>query len=96
MYLDACSLLEAQVGYGDLGLHGSLGYENKMIAVQREPSAHGFSMHPPARLRFHLGGRFASFHSQVALNDDVPAGRSHADCFAAQVVSKQSLIARHR
>lgn len=79
MYLDSCPLLEAQVGYGDLGMHGSLGYEGKMVSAQREPHAHAISAHPPARLRFHLGGRFASFCSRVALNDDVPAGVSHAN-----------------
>jgi hypothetical protein len=27
MYLDSLSLLHTQVGYGDLGMYGSLGYE---------------------------------------------------------------------
>jgi predicted O-methyltransferase YrrM len=79
MYIDSCPLLEAQVGYGDLGMYGSLGYEGKKVSAQREPYAHALSAHPPARLRFHLGGRFASFHSRIALNDDVRAGASHAD-----------------
>jgi predicted O-methyltransferase YrrM len=73
------SPLHAQVGYGGLGLHGSLGYEGKQVSVQGRSCPHAVSTHPPARLLFHLGGRFASFHSQVALNDDVPAGTSHAD-----------------
>jgi hypothetical protein len=34
MYLDSCPLLEAQVGYGDLGMRGSLGYEGKMVSAQ--------------------------------------------------------------
>jgi predicted O-methyltransferase YrrM len=79
MYLDTLPLIESQVGYGTLGLSGSLGYEGKQVSAQRQAWAHAFSSHPPARLRFRIDGQFASFCSQVALNDDVPAGRSHAD-----------------
>lgn len=79
MYLDAISLLDFEVGYGALGMNGRLGYEGARVSVQGQSYPHAFSTHPPARLRFHLGGRFSSFNSLVALNDDVPAGRSHAD-----------------
>src|SRR5262245_47044380 len=78
-YLDTLSLIEAQIGYGDLGMYGSLGYEGKKVSVLRRGYEHSFSTHPPARLRFHAGGSFASFSCQVAINDDVPAGCSHAD-----------------
>jgi hypothetical protein len=40
---------------------------------------HAFSAHPPARLLFQLNGRFRGFRCSVALNDDVPIGRSHAN-----------------
>jgi predicted O-methyltransferase YrrM len=60
-------------------MHGNLGYERKMVIVQRQQYHHGFSTHPPARLLFQLNRRFASFSCQVALNDDVPTGLSHAD-----------------
>ena len=79
MFLDAFAPLQADVGYGGLGLHGSLGYEGKRVSVQREPYTHALSTHPPARVLFHLGGRFAGFTCRVALNDDVSAGASHAD-----------------
>ena len=79
MFLDSLAPLQADVGYGGLGLHGSLGYEGKFVSVQREPYPHALSTHPPARLLFHLGGRFARFKCRVALNDDVSAGASHAD-----------------
>lgn len=79
MYLETLSLLHSQVGYGDLGTNGSLGYEGKVVSVRQQRYAHAFSSHPPASLRFQLGGRFASFTCQVALNDDVPVGASHAD-----------------
>src|SRR5665213_179504 len=78
-YLDSLELLGATVGYGAVGLRGSLGYEGKQVSVQRRPYAHAVSAHPPAALRFKLGQRFASFCCQVALNDDVPAAASHAD-----------------
>jgi predicted O-methyltransferase YrrM len=79
MHLDAFPPLEVRVGYGQLGLRGSLGYEGKRVSVQGQPYKHALSTHPPARLRFHLGGRFASFRCRVALNDDVRADLSHAD-----------------
>ena len=79
MYLDSLTLLQSQVGYGELGLRGSLGYEGLPVTVRRQHYEHALSTHPPAHLRFHVERRFASFSCQVALNDDVPAGASHAD-----------------
>jgi len=79
MFLDSMAPLQAEVGYGGLGLRGSLGYEGKLVSVQRQPYPHALSTHPPARVLFHLGGRFAGFKCRVALNDDVSAGASHAD-----------------
>jgi D-serine deaminase-like pyridoxal phosphate-dependent protein len=74
MFLDSLSPLRDTVGYGALGLHGSLGYEGKAVSVQRQAYPHAISAHPPSRLLFHCGGRFAAFSCQVALNDDVPTG----------------------
>ncbi len=91
MYLDSLSLLHAQVGYGDLGMYGSLGYEGKLVSVQRQHYGHAFSTHPPARLRFHVDRRFASFTCQVALNDDVPVGASHAD-FAVVADGREAAV----
>lgn len=78
MYLDTLVPIKAEVGYGQLGLHGKLGYEGKGVLVRQQRYLHALSAHPPARLIFHLGGRYASFRCQVALNDDVPAGISAA------------------
>lgn len=79
MYLDALHPLQVQVGYGDLGLYGSLGYEGKGVSVGHRHYQHAFSAHPPSRLLFYLGGRFKSFTCSVGLNDDVPAELSYAD-----------------
>ena len=79
MYLDSLPLLEAQVGYGDLGMHGSLGYEDKTVSVRRQQYPHALSTHAPARLRFQVNRCFTGFSCQVALNDDVAPGASHAD-----------------
>jgi predicted O-methyltransferase YrrM len=79
VYLDSLSPLQARVGYGQLGLNGSLGYEGKRVSVQRKNYPHAMSCHPPASILFHLGGRFSSFRSEVALNDDVAHSNSHAD-----------------
>ena len=79
MFLDSLSPLRVMVGYGALGLHGSLGYEGKAVSVQRQSWQHAISAHPPSSLLFHGGGRFAAFSCRVALNDDVPPGASQAD-----------------
>jgi len=79
MDLDSLPLLEAHVGYGDLGMHGSLGYEGKTVSVQHQSYPHALSTHPPARLCFQVERRCAGFSCQVALNDDAPCDASHAD-----------------
>jgi predicted O-methyltransferase YrrM len=97
VYLDSLSPLLAQVGYGELGIHGRLGYEHKLVSVQRQHYRHALSTHPPARMLFHLNGRFTSFHCQVALNDDTPRGISHADFMirldGRQVASVPAVVA---
>jgi len=80
-YLDSLNLTEMQVGFGDLGMHGSLGYEDRSVSVNRQSYKHALSTHPPARLCFQLDDRYASFSCQVALNDDTPAGSSYAHFF---------------
>jgi predicted O-methyltransferase YrrM len=79
MYLDNLPLQQASVGYGQLGTHSNLGYEGKSVQVRRQHYKHALSTHPPAHLTFNLAGRFGRFCCQVALNDDVPAGASHAE-----------------
>lgn len=79
VFLDSMSPLKARVGYGVVGLRGSLGYEGKRVSVQRQNYPHAISCHPPASILFHLGGNFLSFRSDVALNDDVAHSSSHAD-----------------
>ena len=95
MNLDSLPLLEAQVGYGTLGMNGSLGYEGKTVSVRGKRYPHALSAHAPARLCFRAERRFASFLCQVALNDDVPAGRSHAD-FAVVADGREDYYHRMR
>jgi predicted O-methyltransferase YrrM len=83
MFLDVLQPVDVRVGYGALGLGGELGYEGKPVSVGRRRYAHALSTHPPARIVFDLGGRFEWFSAQVALNDDVPRGSSHADFVVA-------------
>ncbi|HKG13455.1 MAG TPA: NPCBM/NEW2 domain-containing protein, partial [Pyrinomonadaceae bacterium] len=83
MFLDSLSPVDVRVGYGALGLRGALGYEGKAVSVGRRVYAHALSTHPPARIVFDLGGRFDWFRAEVALNDDVPRGSSHADFVVA-------------
>jgi glycosyltransferase involved in cell wall biosynthesis len=77
--LAALPCLSVKVGYGSPGWHGHLGYENKLVRVQGQFDPHAISLHPPARAVFHLDRKFARFTCEVALNDDVPGGRSRAD-----------------
>jgi hypothetical protein len=79
IFLDSLKPTSHSVGYGTLGMAGSLGYENKMVSVQGRRCSHAFSAHPPAKICFQLDGRFYSFRCNVGLNDDVPIGRSYAD-----------------
>src|SRR6266849_302904 len=81
MYLDTLPPIFAAVGFGALGVGGSMGYEQMRVSVGRKHYEHALSTHPPARVSFNVGGRFASFCCRVALNDTVPLGRSHADFF---------------
>ncbi|MDQ3917701.1 MAG: NPCBM/NEW2 domain-containing protein [Acidobacteriota bacterium] len=93
MYLDTMTALQAQVGYGDLGTHGSLGYEGKGVSVGQRPYGRALSSHPPARLLYYLGARFERFRCHVALNDDVPPGRTQAD-FAVLADGRQVAAAK--
>jgi predicted O-methyltransferase YrrM len=77
-FLDDLEPRFASVGYGDIGRRGRLGYEDKLVSVGRRAYNHALSTHAPARLVYPLDGRFRSFTTHVALNDDVPAGASHA------------------
>ena len=81
MRLDELTTSHIRVGYGEVGLRGSLGYENKSVTIRGRAYASAISTHPPARVAFGLDGRFSHFRCAVVINDDVPAGRSHADFF---------------
>lgn len=68
-----------QVGYGELGSCGSLGYEGQRVEINGVPRRHALSAHAPSRLEFALEGKFHWFCCDVALNDDVPPDRTAAD-----------------
>ena len=79
MYLDTLQPTRADVGFGQFGRCGSLGYEEKAVLVQQQFYPHALSTHAPAHLVFQLEGCFTTFRCQVAFNDDVPAGSTSAD-----------------
>ena len=78
-YLDATTPLQSHVGWGQLGTGGELGYEGGRVTVCGQRHEHALSTHPPARIVYYLGGTATTLRCEVAINDDVPAGRSHAD-----------------
>lgn len=79
MRLDSMTPVRARVGYGAVGVFGSLGYEGKNVSVRGCSFDNAISAHPPARLTYHLRGRYEKFSALVALNDDVPSGATSAD-----------------
>ena len=79
MWLDAVRPVRATVGYGSLGVRGSLGYEGKRVSIGGHTPEHAVSSHPPAHVSYSLRGRHTRFSCRVAVNDDVPAGSTHAD-----------------
>ena len=82
VYLDDLEPVSSRIGFGDLGRHGSLGYQDRqdgVVLVSGERFDHALSTHPPARVLFPLRASFDRFLARVALTDDVPAGVSHAD-----------------
>ena len=92
MFLDGLSLLAAETGYGGLGMRGELGYEGGVVTVHGERYAHAVSAHPPSRVSVQLSRRFATFRCRVAINDDVPAGATHAD-FAVLADGREVAVA---
>lgn len=78
-YLDEIAPVVSQVGWGQLGRRGSLGYEDKEVVVGGRRYAHALSSHPPARLLYLLTPGSRRLRCTVALNGDVPIGVSEAD-----------------
>jgi hypothetical protein len=76
--LDEVKPFHVEVGYGELGRRGWLGYEDAKVVIGGQAVASALSTHPPARLRFALPAGCARLRCQVALNDDVAGRGSHA------------------
>ena len=76
--LDQVEPLYVQVGYGELGRRGWLGYEGSRVQVGGRAYGSALSTHPPARLRFAVPPGCVRLRCRVALNDDADAYRSHA------------------
>ena len=94
VFLDELTPLQAHVGYGQLGTRGSLGYEGKRVVVQNRSHAHALSAHPPARVLYHLNGRYTTFSADVAINDDAGRTTTHAD-FTVLVDGVRASEVRH-
>jgi NPCBM/NEW2 domain len=76
--LDELEPFHVEVGYGELGRRGWLGYEDAKVTIGGQGFASALSTHPPARLRFALPAGCARLRCRVALNDDVAGRGSHA------------------
>lgn len=80
-WLDDAPVLDSATGYGVLGLHGELGYEDRSCVVQGTPCPHAISMHTYAQSSGVGPRAFASFNVADArrgpANDALLAGESH-------------------
>ena len=79
MYLDELPNLQQEVGYGELGLRGALGYEDGRLACVATSTDHAISAHAPSCVIVRLDGRFTLFRCSVAIGDEVGARQSYAD-----------------
>jgi hypothetical protein len=82
--LDDLEPLFVAVGWGGLGRHGELGYEDGVVAVGGRRYRSALSTHPPGQVRFAVPGGGRRFRCAVAINDDAGGGSAHA-CFAVLV-----------
>jgi hypothetical protein len=71
IYVDTLPIVEQTVAFGTLGTNGELGYESKQVQLNGSFYPHALSVHAPSRIVLQLDGRFARFHSRVAINGDV-------------------------
>jgi hypothetical protein len=94
LVLDELEPFHVEVGYGELGRRGWLGYEGGKVAVGGQGYASALSTHPPARLRFTIPAGYARLRCQVALNDDVADQGSHAT-FTILADGRVAAEARH-
>jgi hypothetical protein len=81
VYLADLSEREPNVGHGQFGKKGNLGYDNARIKVNGAESPNGLSMHPPgdgaARVHYQLGKQYQSFKAKAAIDDTGAAGGLH-------------------
>lgn len=81
MFLADTEHRQAEVAWGEVGLHGDLGYEHRRVSVAGRNFAHAISAHAPSRIAFDLGGRFRRFRTRVAINEDAAHEATHANFF---------------
>ncbi|KAH8052528.1 glycosyl hydrolase [Aureococcus anophagefferens] len=75
LHADELPVLEAEVGYGELGFRGKLGYEGKPVVVGGAPRRRSLSAHANSVVVLDLGaaagaGSFSRLTGRVAINDD--------------------------
>lgn len=92
LLLDELMPLQTEIGYGQLGRSGALGYDGGSVSVNDQAISRALSAHAPSRLVYELDGSYNYFHCQVALNGDVPAGASRA---SFHILADGRLVALH-
>eukprot|EP00040_Diaphanoeca_grandis_P009080 m.47548 g.47548 ORF g.47548 m.47548 type:complete len:295 (-) comp20516_c0_seq1:33-917(-) len=76
VFLADLKIADSYVGYGNVGLGASLGFEGKKFQVEGKKYKKGVSIHAassragPAFVSFNIGGKYAWFSSVVAINDN--------------------------
>ena len=84
VYLDSLRPVTTQVGFGNVGMNGSLGYEGKQVEIQGTQPLHSISAHGPSSLVYSLDRQFKRLTTLIAFNDDV-AGSEVAASFSIVV-----------
>ena len=74
MFLSALDEQEVQVGYGEFGKNGDLGYPPGRIIYQGQEVPHGISLHPPkdgsSHVAYLLEKRFTTFQTGTGIDDN--------------------------
>lgn len=79
VWLDELRMDSAQVGYGEVGFRGKLGYEDGWVTIHDELFDHSISTHGTSQVAYTLPESAIEFRSRVAINDTAIGQQCSAD-----------------
>ena len=69
MFLSRTTPIEKKTGYGELGLNGTLGFEDKFIAIKGQKFLNSLSVHSNSELIYDLDAKYSWMTIGCAIND---------------------------